>query len=132
MYFLSWTLDKFLFPEDFQKIILLKRSGILEDIYLSVLFIALRKETPTKDHALQKQPFPDVYKKDVLKNFLKLIRKTPVPESLVDVGFQPAILSKKNTPTQMFSCKFYDIFKNTFFIDAPLKCPQNLQAKSYV
>ena len=33
---------------------------------------ALRKETPTKDVAIQKQPFPDVYKKGLLKNFLKL------------------------------------------------------------
>ena len=42
---------------------------------MSVLFIALRKETPAKDLALQKQPFPDVYKKDILKNFLKLTGK---------------------------------------------------------
>ena len=33
----------------------------------------------------------------------------------------------------MFSCKFYDIFKSSFFIDAPLKwLIQNLQAKQYV
>ena len=44
-------------------------------VYLSVLFIALRKETPTKDLALHKQPFPDVYKKDLVKNFLKLTGK---------------------------------------------------------
>ena len=57
----------------FQEIILFKRSGILQDMYFSVLFIALRKETPTKDLAPQKHPFPDVYKKDLLiiKNFLK-------------------------------------------------------------
>ena len=33
------ALDKFLFLGDFQKIILFKRSGILEDIYLFVLFV---------------------------------------------------------------------------------------------
>ena len=44
-------------------------------MYLSVLFIALRKEAPAKDLALQKQPFPDVYKIDLFKKFLKLTGK---------------------------------------------------------
>ena len=65
-----------MFPEAFSKNnFIFKLSGILEGIYLSILFIELRKETPAKDLALQKQPFPDVYKKDLLKNFLKLTGK---------------------------------------------------------
>ena len=61
--------------------ILFNRWGILDGtyiclgIYLSVLFIVLRKEAPTKDFALQKQPFLDVYKKDLLQHFLKLTGK---------------------------------------------------------
>ena len=45
-------------------------------------------------------------------------RKTPIMESLVDevVGFQPAILLKK----MRHRC-FRATFKNTFFIDVPLK-----------
>ena len=39
---------------------------------MSVLFIALRKETPTKDLAPKKHPFTDVNKEDLLRNFLKL------------------------------------------------------------
>ena len=38
---------------------------------MSVLFVEFQKETPAKDLALQKQPFQNVYKKDLLKNFLK-------------------------------------------------------------
>ena len=53
-----------------------KRSEFLEDTYLSVVFMALRKETPAKDLALQKQPFPDVYKKCFLKNLLKPTENT--------------------------------------------------------
>ena len=75
VYFLSWLWTSVCFRRYFQKIILFERSGILEDIHLSILFIALQKETPTKDLALQKHPFPDVYKKDLLKNFLKLTEK---------------------------------------------------------
>ena len=44
---------------------------------------------------------PEVFcKKDVLRNFEKIHKKTPVPESL--------------TPTQRFSCEFCEISKNTF------------------
>ena len=28
-----------------------------------------------------------------------------------------AVLIKKETPTQVFSCEFYEIFKNTFFTE---------------
>ena len=30
-------------------------------------------------------------------------------------AFRPATLLKKETPIQMFSCKFWEILKNTFF-----------------
>ena len=43
--------------------------------------------------------------------------------SIVD-GFQvhrPATLLKKETPAQVFFCKFYEIFKNTLFFTEHLR-----------
>ena len=37
----------------------------------------LRKQAQAKDLALQEQPFPDVYKKGLLKNFIKFTGKQP-------------------------------------------------------
>ena len=47
--------------------------------------------------------------------------KTPVPESLFNkvVGLRPATLLKKRL-AQLFSCKFCEISKNTFFHRTPL------------
>ena len=69
----------------FPRVILYKCSGILEDMVqffhvkqLSVLqkkTKALRNDTPAKYIVLERQPFPDVYKKGPFKNFLNLTRK---------------------------------------------------------
>ena len=47
---------------------------------------------------------PEVFcKEGVLKNFAKIHRKTPVPETMA----------------QVFSCEFCEISKNTFFYRTP-------------
>ena len=57
------------------------------------------------------------FKKEVLKNFAKFTGR-PVLETLFDkvASVRPAFLLRK-TPTQVFSDKFYEIFKNTFFTE---------------
>ena len=42
-------------------------------------------------------------------------RKTPVPESFFKLHCRKTLL--KNTLAQMFSCEFWEIFKNNFFIE---------------
>ena len=55
------------------------------------------------------------FKESVLKKFQKILRKTPVLKSLLNKP--EGIFIKKETPTKVFSCKFFDIFKNTFFTE---------------
>ena len=60
----------------------------------------------------------EVHKYFFRKSFGDFARKTPALESLlrkVQV-LGPATLLKK-TPTQVFSCKISEIFKNTFFTE---------------
>ena len=54
----------------------------------------------------------------LLKVFCKIHRKTPVLESLFNkvTGLYPAILLKENTPIQVFSDEFSEIFKTSFLI----------------
>ena len=107
-----WTSSCFL--RYFQKIILFKRSGILEDIYLSDLFIALRKlKDSNKRSCSQKQPFPDVYKEDILKKFLKLTGKH-LYRSLYLMKLQPVLLLKKRHQHRCFRANF-TIFLRTHF-----------------
>ena len=51
------------------------------------------------------------FKLDVLKNFCKFHRKTPVLETLFN-----KVAGLKETSTQVFSCENCKIFKNTFFL----------------
>ena len=59
----------------------------------------------------------------VKKAFLKILqnsqKKTPVLESLFKLSCRPQASNfiKKETPTQVFSCEFCEISKNTFLID---------------
>ena len=53
-------------------------------------------------------------KKDVLRNFTKFIGKH-LCQSLILINFFNFI--KKETLTQVFSCEFCEIFKNTFFTE---------------
>ena len=58
---------------------------------------------------IQKQP-PEVFcKKGGLKNFRIIHRKTPVLELENTCNF-----IKKGTPTQVISCEYCEIFKNTY------------------
>ena len=51
-------------------------------------------------------------KKGVLKNFAKLYRKTPVSEFFLSSELQTECnFIKKETPIQVFSCEFCEIFK---------------------
>ena len=56
-------------------------------------------------------------KKSVLTNFVKITGKQLFQSLFFNkvLGLRPATLLKKETLEQVFSCEFYDIFKNTFF-----------------
>ena len=56
-----------------------------------------------------------VLSKKVFGKLRKIYRKTPVPESLFLFYFFLNLL--KGTLAQVFSCKFYEVFKNTFFTE---------------
>ena len=59
---------------------------------------------------------PEVFcKKDVLKNFSKFTGKH-LFQSLFLIEFFNKLFKKK-TQTQVFSCEFCEIFKNTFFME---------------
>ena len=53
--------------------------------------------------------------------FCKFHRKAPVLESLFKkvAGLKAYSFIKKETPAKVFSCKFYEIFKDTFFYRTP-------------
>ena len=57
------------------------------------------------------------FKIDVLKNFAKFHRKTPVLQSLFDkvVGLQTCNFIKKRLEYRCFFCEICEFFKNTFF-----------------
>ena len=67
----------------------------------------------------QRQP-PEVFcRKGALRNFAKIDRKTPVPESFLiklQAGLQ---LIKKETLAQVFSREFCEITKSIFFYRIP-------------
>ena len=78
---------------------------------------------------LQKQSPGAFYKKSSPYKFRNIHRKTPVLESLFNkVSYLQALFNKvlglqacnfikrdSNTPTQVFSCEYWEIFKNTYF-----------------
>ena len=128
VFFLSWTLDKFLIPRvlHFQKIILYKCSGILEHIWRSsfivkrlvVCSVYSKNREHYENRLLQKILFfrgsrsQMLIKKVFFKNFFKFTGKHHRSLHLMK------LLAEKETPTRMFSCNFYDIFKKTLFLEA--------------
>ena len=56
-------------------------------------------------------------KKDVLKKFHKIHRKTPLPEPLFNKVAALDNFIKKETLAHVFSCEFCEISKNTFFTE---------------
>ena len=69
-----------------------------------------------KSNTKQKQSPGVLYKTSVLKNFAKFIGKHLCRSLFFNkvADLKPATLLKKETPTQVFSCEFCEIFKNTF------------------
>ena len=67
---------------------------------------------------LQKQPPEVFYEKDVLKTFAKFTGKHLCQSLFFNkvAGLRPSTLLKK-TLSQVLSCEFCEIFKNTFFTD---------------
>ena len=61
------------------------------------------------------------FKIAVLKNFAIFSRKTCVAEYLFNkvAGMKVCIFIKKETPAQLFSCEYCEIFKNNFFYKTP-------------
>ena len=68
----------------------------------------------------QYRSFEVFYKKSVRKNFAKFTGKTCVTVSFL-IKFQAGACNfiKKQTLTQVISCEFCQIFKNTFFYRIP-------------
>ena len=56
--------------------------------------------------------------KQILLKISEIHRKIPVPESLLNKLQSTAFnFIEKETLAQVFSCEFYEIFENTFFIE---------------
>ena len=64
---------------------------------------------------VNKQPPEAFHKKGVLKNLAKFTGKK-LYQSLFLIKLQGNFI-KKETLAQVFSCEFYEIFKNTFFTE---------------
>ena len=67
---------------------------------------------------MKKQPLEVFHKKAVLKNFAIFTGKY-LRWSLFSIRLQAfwlaTLLKRKETPTQVFSCEFYEFFKSTYF-----------------
>ena len=69
---------------------------------------------------IQKQPLEVFYKRVVLKNFAKFARKGLCQRLFLNkVASGTSNFIEKKTQTQVFSCKFCEIFKNNFFTEQP-------------
>ena len=76
----------------------------------------------------KKQPPELVYKKDVLKTFVKFTGKHLCRSLLFNKDASNFI--KKETPTLVFSCEFYENFKNPFFTEHLRTIASETHAKS--
>ena len=114
----SWRL--FLIKlQTFRPVTLLKRDSITD------VFVHQRK--PAKTSAFkrdfsgfsssftQKQPAVVFYKKDVLKNSQE--NSCAIVSFLLKLQAEACSFVKKGTLTQVFSCEFCEIFKNTLFTE---------------
>ena len=45
----------------------------------------------------------------------KIHKEAPVPETFFKLQAEPCNFVKKDTPTQVFSCNFWETFQNIFF-----------------
>ena len=74
-------------------------------------------QTSIKGKPLRTSRSQIFFKIAALKNFAILSRKTCVAEYLFNkvAGMKVCIFIKKETPAQLFSCEYCEIFKNTYF-----------------
>ena len=68
-----------------------------------------------------------------LKKFRNIHRKAPLLDSFLKKvgGLQICNFIQKETPTQVFSCEYYEIFKNTLFYRTPPIADSGACEKSY-
>ena len=78
-------------------------------------------QTSIKGKPLRTSRSQIFFKIAVLKNFAILSRKACVAEYLFNkvAGMKVCIFIKKETPAQLFSCEYCEIFKNNFFYKTP-------------
>ena len=78
--------------------------------------------THTHTHTLRSSHRRCSLKKSVLRNFGKFTEKHLCQSPFFNkvAVLRHAILLKKETLAQVFSCKFFEIFKNTFLYRTPL------------
>ena len=63
----------------------------------------------------------ECYQKGTINNFVKFTGKHLCQSLFINRGCRPqaCIFNKKETPTQVFSCEFFEIFDITFFCGTP-------------
>ena len=68
-----------------------------------------------------------------LKKFRNIHRKAPLLESFLKKvgGLQICNFIQKETATQVFSCEYYEIFKNTLFYRTPPMAASGAYEKSH-
>ena len=92
----------------------------------------LRKETPTKDIALQKQPIADSYNESFLKNFLKITGKH-LCQSLYLMKFQTSSqqFTEERLQHRCFPVNSTRILRTPFLLKLLEQLLLNSQAKQY-
>ena len=73
-------------------------------------------ERNSRDLTLEKHALADVFKLDIIKDFAKFQRKH-LHQILYLMNLRASSNIAKETTAQMLSSEFYEIFKNTFFIE---------------
>ena len=94
--------------------------------YLKIVYEDLSREYYTMllnfKNTLNRSSRQVVCKKSVLKNFTKLTGKHLCLGRVSFLIKRPEVCNciKKDNLTQLFSCEFYEIFKNTYFYRTPM------------
>ena len=89
-----------------------------------------KKNIISKKQECQKQLFADFLRISVLKIFCNICRKTPVLQSLFSkvAGLEGYNSIEKRPHTQVFSCEYWEIFKDTLFYRTPLVAASGIEA----
>ena len=95
----------------------------LPEIKIQCSKICLFSKDYLKRLVSQKQPLEVFCKKRFSQKLHKIHRKAPVPESfLIKLPASVCNFIRKEILEQVFSCEFFEIFKNTFFTDTSSGC----------